>query len=127
MGLYAGPYVKKFEKKFSEITNSKYAVACSSGTTALHLALKSVDISEGDLVLVSNLTFIASVNAIKYVKADPILIDANINDWQMDLNLLENFLDKFCLIKDRKCFHKKTGRKVSAILIAPYFRLFMQL
>ena len=72
----------------------------------------AVNVSAGDFVLVSNLTFIASVNTIKYMNADPILIDANINNWQMDLNFLESFLKKFCMIKNKKnVFIKKQEEK----------------
>ena len=86
-----GPYVTKFENKFKKFIGSKYAVACSSGTSALHLALLSLGIEEGDYMLVSNLTFIASVNSIKYSKASPILIDACKSSWQIDAKLLEKF------------------------------------
>ena len=69
-----GPYVTKFENKFKKFIGKKYAVACSSGTSALHLALLSLGIEEGDYMIVSNLTFIASVNSIKYSKCFKIFI-----------------------------------------------------
>ena len=90
----AGKFVDLFELKICDFTNSKYAVATMNGTSALHIALLLNGVKRGDYVIVSNLTFVASVNAIKYLGAEPILIDADINQWQMDLDLLENFLSE---------------------------------
>ena len=117
MGFYAGPYVSKFEKKFKNYVGSKYVVACSSGTAALHLALLSLEIKKGDIVLVSNLTFIASVNAIKYTGATPILIDVSSSSWQMDIDLLETFLENSCYLKKNNCYYKKNNKKILGILV----------
>jgi dTDP-4-amino-4,6-dideoxygalactose transaminase len=87
-----GPEVDLFEQNFSEITNSGYAVALSSGTAALHLALLALGISKNDDVLVPTLTFAATVNAIKYVGANPILLDVDSKNWCIDLKLLESYL-----------------------------------
>ena len=113
----AGPYVSKFEKKFKNYVGSKYVVACSSGTAALHLALLSLEIKKGDIVLVSNLTFIASVNAIKYTGATPILIDVSNSSWQMDIDLLETFLEDSCYLKKNTCYYKKSNKKILGILV----------
>ena len=78
---------------------AKFAVACSSGTASLHLALKALNIKPGDLIIAPNLTFIATVNVIKYVNAEPILIDADISTWQINIEYLNNFLSKKCFIK----------------------------
>ena len=112
-----GPYVTKFENRFKKFIGTKYAVACSSGTSALHLALLSLGIEEGDYMIVSNLTFIASVNSIKYSKASPILIDACKSSWQIDAKLLEKFLEKSCYLKNGNCFYKKNNRRVFGILL----------
>ena len=87
-----GPEVDLFEQNFSKISNSRYAVALSSGTAALHLALLALGISKNDDVVVPTLTFAATVNAIKYVGANPILIDVDPENWCIDLNLLEGYL-----------------------------------
>ena len=100
----AGPYVSEFEKKFAQYVGAKYGVACSSGTSALHLSLIALGIGEGDMVIVSSLTFIASVNAIKYVGAEPILVDAEESSWQMDTELVEEFLRKDCYKKENSSF-----------------------
>ena len=109
----AGPYISEFENKFAKYLGVKYAVACASGTSSLHLALKSLDIAEGDLVLVSNLTFIATVNVIRYINAVPVLVDADLDTWQIDVKVLEKFLNEECIIKNKKCFHAISGKRLS--------------
>jgi perosamine synthetase len=113
----AGPYISEFENKFAKYLGVKYAVACASGTSSLHLALKSLDIAEGDLVLVSNLTFIATVNVIRYINAVPVLVDADLDTWQIDVKVLEKFLNEECIIKNKKCFHAISGKRLSCLLI----------
>lgn len=83
-----GPHVDAFEREFAEKVQASYAAALSSGTAALHLALKLVGVEAGDQVLVSTLTFAATANAVKYVGADPIFIDSNLATWNMDPELL---------------------------------------
>ncbi|MEO5966937.1 MAG: aminotransferase class I/II-fold pyridoxal phosphate-dependent enzyme, partial [Ferruginibacter sp.] len=89
-----GSYVDNFEKITSEFAGTKYAVATSSGTTALHISLILVNVKESDLVITQNITFVATLNSIKYTGADPILIDTDADTWQMDLDLLEKFLEE---------------------------------
>jgi perosamine synthetase len=79
-----GPYLKKFEDEFSRKINVQYATAVSNGTVALHLALLAIGIGEGDEVIVPTLTYIASVNAIRYTGATPIFVDSLSGTWQMD-------------------------------------------
>lgn len=111
-----GSYVDKFEKMTAEYTGAKYAVATSSGTTALHTCLILLGVNENDLVIAPNLTFVASINSIKYTGASPILIDTDEETWQMDLDLLEEFLETETQIKDNICFHKKSGKKIPVIM-----------
>ena len=63
-----GKVITKFEKKINKITNIKYSVACSSGTAALHTALKVLGVKKNDEVLVPTITFVATINVIKYLK-----------------------------------------------------------
>jgi perosamine synthetase len=79
-----GKYIKLFENSFSEFTDLKYSVAVSNGTVALHLALLALGIGENDEVIVPTFTYIASVNAIKYVNAKPIFVDSDPQTWQID-------------------------------------------
>ena len=83
-----GPHVDAFEQEFCDLIGAKYAVALSSGTAAIHLALILAGVGPGDEVLVSTLTFAASVNPIVYLGAKPVLIDSEPTSWNMDPNLL---------------------------------------
>jgi len=111
-----GSYVTDFEKKISDYVGSKYAVATSNGTSALHLSLLLSEVKNNDLVLVTNVTFIATLNAIKYVGASPILIDIDEYSWQIDLDLLSDFLDSKTEIRDDVCILKSTGQRIKAIV-----------
>ena len=84
-----GPHVDAFEREFAEIIGSQHAVALSSGTAALHLALQLVGVGAGDEVLVSTFTFCASVNPILYLGGVPTFIDSETASWNMDPALLE--------------------------------------
>ena len=87
-----GPNVDGFEQEICQQTGAKHALALTSGTAALHLALIVLGIQPGDDVIVSTLTFSASVNPIIYQGATPILIDSEPESWNMDPNLLADFL-----------------------------------
>lgn len=89
-----GPNINAFEREFSQVVSSKYAAALSSGTAALHLALKLVGVQPGDEVFCSTFTFIASVSPITYLGAKPVFIDSDRISWNMDPNLLETALAK---------------------------------
>ena len=82
-----GLFVQKFEKKLSKFVKCKYGVTTTSGTTALHLACKTVGVKSGDEVLVSSSTNMASAFAIIYCGAKPVPIDISVENWQMDTNL----------------------------------------
>jgi perosamine synthetase len=88
----AGSYVTQFEQLVAEFSGNKYGIAASSGTSGLHLAMHMLGIEQGDIVLVPNITFIASANAVVYTNASPVFIDVDPDSWQMDLNLLEEWL-----------------------------------
>jgi len=83
-----GPHVTAFEEEFAELVGVPYAAALSSGTAALHLALMLAGVGRDDEVLVSTLTFSASVNPIAYLKAKPVFIDSERQSWNMDPALL---------------------------------------
>ena len=72
-----GEFTKKFENRSKKILNSKYALATTSGTIAIYLALKALNVGHKDEVIVPNITFQATVNAIKMSGAKPILVDIN--------------------------------------------------
>lgn len=84
-----GKYIPQFEQEFSAYCESRYGVATSNGTTALHLALVTIGIGPGDEVLMPDLTFVATANAICYTGATPVLVDVDPVTWQMDANDIE--------------------------------------
>ncbi len=102
-----GEYVNRFEKSIKEYTGTKNALALSSATAALHLALRVTGVEKGDEVLASSFTFIGSVSPILYQKAVPIFIDSEKESWNLDPNLLEDFIQK----------RVKTGKKLPKALI----------
>ena len=88
-----GPHVDAFEREFAERIGMSDAVALSSGTAALHLALMLLDVQPGDEVLTSTLTFAATANAIRYVGANPVFIDSESESWNIDPELLGEELE----------------------------------
>jgi len=89
-----GPHVEAFEREFGAAVGVPHAVALSSGTAALHLSLLALGVGAGDEVLVSTLTFAATANAVAYVGATPVFIDASPTTWTLDPDLLEEELDE---------------------------------
>jgi dTDP-4-amino-4,6-dideoxygalactose transaminase len=79
-----GPFVTRFEEAFAAAVGSRHAVACSSGTAAIHLALVALDLPAGAEVLVPSLTFVASVNPIRYVGGVPVLVDSEAETYNLD-------------------------------------------
>ena len=90
-----GPNVDGFEKEVADYLDVKYSCALSSGTAALHLALKVLGIKKGDFVLCPSMTFVASSNVILYEQAIPIFIDVNFDDWTIDIKALEIAVKKY--------------------------------
>ena len=111
-----GPFVERFEREMATYVGANYAVALINGTAALHTALKVIGIEPNDEVIVSNLTFVAPVNAIRYCQAHPVLIDASPATWQMDVDKVERFLAQECYTEGKACYNRRTRRRVRAIL-----------
>jgi len=80
-----GSYIDKFENGFAEFVGAKHAVSVCNGTVSLHLAMIVLGIKEGDEVIVPTLSYIASVNPVKYVNATPVFVDSAEGTWQMDV------------------------------------------
>jgi pyridoxal phosphate-dependent aminotransferase EpsN len=89
-----GPQVDRFQQEFEEVVGSPHALALSSGTAALHLALMLAGVKAGDDVFVSTLTFSASVNPIRYLGANPVFIDCDSSSWNIDPALVEDALEQ---------------------------------
>jgi len=91
----AGSYITLFEKKFADFCDTTYAISTSNGTTALHLALLALDISEDDEVIVPDLTFIATANAVTYTGAKPVFADIDEETWNISPeSILQNITEK---------------------------------
>jgi perosamine synthetase len=111
-----GAFVDRFEREVAAHVGSRFGVATVNGTSALHIALLVAGIKPDDDVLVSTLTFIAPANAIRYVGAWPVFIDAEPDYWQMDPEKLETFLAKECRYNEGRLYNRRTGRQVTAII-----------
>ena len=94
-----GTNVNEFEKELAEKVGIKSAAALSSGTAAIHLALKAAGVEEGDIVFCSTLTFSATANPIMYQHATPVFIDSNEKTWNMDPEALEEAFKKYPEVK----------------------------
>ena len=116
-----GQMVKKFEDRIKKITNSKYAVAIVNGTCALHLALKLLGTRQGDEVLLPSLTFAGTSHAVLNSGGIPHFLESEYDTLGIDPIKLEKYLKKTTSIKRGKCFNKKTGRKISAIIVVHVF------
>ncbi len=112
-----GSYVTQFEQKVAEYAGAKYGVAAVNGTAAIHISLLLAGVKREDYVIIPNITFVATANAAKYTGADLILMDADPETWQMDLDLLEDFLSNDTTINDKgECIYTKDGRRIQALL-----------
>ncbi len=84
----AGKFIPLFEEQFAAECGCKYGVACANGTVALHLALAALGIGPGDEVILPTFTMIATINAVTYTGATPVLIDSEPHTWNMDVTQL---------------------------------------
>jgi len=111
-----GSYVTQFEQMVAQFAGAKYGVATVNGTSALHISLLLSGVRPNDYVILPNLTFVASANSVKYLGAEPILIDADPDYWQMDLDLLEEFLENETDEKNGELIYIQDGRRIAAIM-----------
>ena len=111
-----GPFVTRFERMIADYVGADHAVACVTGTAALHVALLVAGVRPDDEVVVPALTFIAPANAVRYCNAWPVFIDADASTWQMNPAALEKFLCQECETRSGELVNRATGRRVSALL-----------
>ena len=93
--LTSGPKVEEFERAFAEYVGAKYACAVSSCTAALHLALEVVGVRYNDYVITTSHSFIATANAIKYCRAEPLFADIDLDTYNMSIGSMEKLLNIF--------------------------------
>ncbi|MFI8493292.1 LegC family aminotransferase [Peribacillus butanolivorans] len=115
-----GRFIHEFESKIAKYVGVDKAIACQSGTAGLHLALRVLDIRHGDEVIVPTLTFIAAVNPVRYMGAEPIFMDCD-DDLNMDMDKLEDFLENECSYIDGKVINKKSKKVIKAIIAVHVF------
>ncbi len=92
--LTDGPKLKEFENKFAKFTGARYAVGVSNATAALQLSLKAIGIGKGDQVVVPDLTFVASINAILFTGATPVIVDIDKEDYNVSVDSIKKSLTK---------------------------------
>ncbi len=103
----AGPFISQFEQDLSDYTQVKHTAVVQSGTAAIHLALRLLDVGKDDVVLCQSFTFIGSSNPITYQQAQPVFIDSEAETWNMCPEALETAIKHFL----------KQGKKPKAILV----------
>ncbi len=115
-----GAYISDFEKEVQKYTGAPYAAACQSGTAALHLALAAKGIGGGQEVIVPTLTFIAAVNPVRYVGAQPVFMDCD-DTLCMDMDKLEEFCGACCEMQGDRLVNKTTRAHVAAVIVVHVF------
>jgi perosamine synthetase len=112
-----GKYVDKFEEMICEYTGSKYAVAVTNGTAALHMSLILADVKENDEVLTQALTFVATANAISYTGAEPVFLDSASDNLGLCPDDLRLFLSEFAEMNaDGFAYNKSSGRRIKSCI-----------
>lgn len=115
-----GAYITKFEQVVSEYLHSAGAVACQSGTAGIHTGLMVMGVTSEDAVLVPTLTFIAAVNPVMYVNAEPIFMDCD-DSLCMDPVKLKLFCEEECDFRNGQLISKNSGRHIKAIIVVHVF------
>lgn len=115
-----GKFIAEFENKVAKYVGVEKAISCQSGTAGLHLSLRVLGVNHGDEVIVPTLTFIAAVNPVKYMGAEPVFMDCD-DDLNMDLDKLEEFLEHECTYVNGQVVNKKTNRVIKAIIVVHVF------
>lgn len=111
----AGKFVDRFESDFCAFTGARHAVACVNGTAALQVALRIVGVCAGDEVIVPTLTFVATVNAVTYLGAEPVFMDCD-EYYNIDVRKTAEFLDQETEFRDGSTWSRVTGRRIAAIV-----------
>ncbi len=117
----AGPIVNEFETSVSKVFDNKGVVALNSGTSALHMALVALGVSRKDEVITTPLTFVAPLNAIKYVGGEPLFIDISLQDLSLDINMLNSYAEKYFTDENNMVLDSNTNKKVKALLVVDVF------
>lgn len=115
-----GAFINDFEANISKYLGTQGAVACQNGTSGLHIALVLNDVGLGDEVIAPALTFIAAVNPIRYVGAEPVFMDCD-DSLSMDPDKLQEFCENECDFIEGKLINKKTKKHIKALILVHVF------
>lgn len=115
-----GAFISDFEKEIAKYVNTKGAVACQNGTSGLHIALQVCGVTKEHEVIVPTLTFIAAVNPVKYIGAEPVFMDCD-DSLCMNPDKLLEFCENDCKFINEKLINKKTGKHIKAVLVVHVF------
>jgi len=113
--LAVGPHIGRLESCIAEFTGAAHAVALSSGTAALHLALIAAGVKANDEVVLPTLTFAATANAVFHAGARPVFLDVESEGWGLSPDALSSFLEH-CLVDAGRLRNPATGRCIGAIM-----------
>ena len=116
----SGKYLNKFELEIKKITKAKYCCALINGSSSLQLALRALNPQTSDEILVPSITFVASINSIKYNNCNPVFMDVDEN-YLIDLNQTFQFLKKNTYKKKGFTINKKTNKRILGIIIVHTF------
>jgi len=116
----AGKYVDQFEKDICRLSGAGYAIACVNGTAALQIALQLTGVTSEDEVIVPTVTFIAPINAVRYLDASPIFMDCD-DFYNIDVEKTIDFIQKETRFQNGYTINKKTGKPIKAIIVVHVF------
>ncbi len=118
---YIGKYVNIFEDKIKKYTKSKYAIALVNGTSAIHILLNSMNVTEEDEVLLPSLTFVATANAVKYCGATPNFVDIETENLGVCPEKLKKYLKRILIKKGKNYINKLSKKKIKTIIVVHLF------
>jgi dTDP-4-amino-4,6-dideoxygalactose transaminase len=116
-----GEFVQAFEKKFSKYTKATYAISCNSGTDALLLAIKALDLQKDTIVLTTPFSFISSSSEIVTMGAHPVFIDIDEKTYNIDPKKIKTWIEKNTIKHGDTLLHKTTGYTISGIIAVDIF------
>ena len=115
-----GKYVEDFKKKLKSHTGSKFVLPTINGTSSLHIALKLSDVKRGEEVIVPTITYIATINAVSYMGANPIFMDTE-SDLNISVEKINKFFNEETITNKKGTFNKKSKKKISALIVVHTF------
>ncbi|GEN57107.1 aminotransferase DegT [Halolactibacillus alkaliphilus] len=116
----AGPYISEFEDNVAKYTGARGAVSCQNGTSGLHIALRVLEVTSEDEIIVPTLTFIAAVNPVKYIGAEPIFMDCD-DTLNIDADKVRAFCETECDYINSKLINKTSKKHIKAIIVVHVF------